>query len=171
MITIQRADPADYKLLSKMGRITFLESHSHSAPEKDITGYVTGRYNEATMLAELEDPANIYHIIYAHHQPAGYSKIIFNTAHPEISIKNICKLERIYLLKEFYGSKLAAELFSFNRQLAKENRQSGFWLYTWKENERAIRFYTKQGFKIVGSFDFKISETHSNPNHLMLLEF
>jgi ribosomal protein S18 acetylase RimI-like enzyme len=45
------------------------------------------------------------------------------------------------------------------------------WLYTWTGNERAVSFYLKAGFKIIGSHNFKISATHSNPNHRMLLEF
>ena len=83
-------------------------------------------------------------------------------------MENITKLERIYLLKEFY---LGAELFEYNVRLAKENNQKGMWLFVWVENERAVNFYKKNGFVIIGSHDFKISETHSNPNHQMFLGF
>ena len=55
--------------------------------------------------------------------------------------------------------------------LAVFRRQTGIWLYTWKENPRAIRFYTRQGFRVAGGCDFPISKTHSNPNHLLWLEF
>jgi ribosomal protein S18 acetylase RimI-like enzyme len=83
----------------------------------------------------------------------------------------VTKLERLYLLKEFYGRNLGAELFNFNLNLSKEAGEKGLWLYVWKGNDRAIRFYQKQGFEIVGSHDFKISETHHNPNHQMFLKF
>jgi len=45
------------------------------------------------------------------------------------------------------------------------------WLFVWTENHKAINFYKKAGFKIVGQHDFQISATHSNPNHQMLLTF
>ena len=45
------------------------------------------------------------------------------------------------------------------------------WLYVWTENHRAVNFYNNLGFKIVGEYDFKIFETHSNPNHQMLLSY
>ena len=45
------------------------------------------------------------------------------------------------------------------------------WLFVWKENHRAINFYNKAGFKIFGSHDFKLSETHANPNHVMFLKY
>ena len=121
--------------------------------------------------AELEDEKNIYHIIYNNNTPAGFSKIILNQAHPLIPLQNVTKLERLYILKRYYNLKLGAKLFRFNLLLSKENQQSGMWLFVWKENSRAIRFYEKKGFKIIGSHDFKISERHSNPNHVMYLEY
>ncbi|MEO6707056.1 MAG: hypothetical protein ABIN04_14540, partial [Ginsengibacter sp.] len=69
-----------------------------------------------------------------------------------------------------YDLKLGYNLFEFNRNLARTNNQKGIWLFVWKENERAIRFYKKNGFEVIGNFDFKISETHSNPNYQMLLK-
>ena len=118
-----------------------------------------------------KETKNIYHIIYYASQPAGYSKIIFNNPYPNSELKNITKLERLYLVKEFYDLKLGAELFQFNSTMSKENNQSGIWLFVWKENLRAVKFYQKQGFEIIGSFDFKLSDNHSNPNYQMLLKY
>lgn len=80
-------------------------------------------------------------------------------------------MERLYLLKEFHDLKLGFELFQFNMALSNKNNQRGIWLYVWKQNSRAIDFYLKNGFLIIGSHNFKISATHSNPNHQMLLMF
>lgn len=80
-------------------------------------------------------------------------------------------MSRLYLLKEFFGLNLGKELFNFNLNLSKENNQQGIWLAVWIENKRAINFYHKMGFQKVGSFDFEISKTHYNPNHILYLEF
>jgi diamine N-acetyltransferase len=116
---------------------------------------VTEKYNENIFKEELSDAKNIYHIIYYVNNPAGYSKIIFDTSYPNSKIKNIAKLERLYLLKEFYNLKLGSALFHCNIDLSKRNHQIGMWLYVWKENERAVNFYKKNGFVIIGSHDFK----------------
>lgn len=171
MNSIVRATGEDAFLLSEIARRTFIESHGHSASLEDINAYVAEKYNPDILLRELSDPGNIYHIIYANDQAAGYAKIILNCPYPESKLKNITKLERIYLLKEFYGLNLGSELFDFNIGLIRTQGQAGVWLFVWKENQRAINFYLKHGFTIIGSYDFKISETHSNPNHQMLLRF
>jgi ribosomal protein S18 acetylase RimI-like enzyme len=158
-------------VLADISRRSFIESHGRSASKEDIDQFVNERYNHDEVAGELSDPANIYHMIYHNDQPAGFSKIIYNSSYKNIPQQNVTKLERIYLIKEFYGMNLGAELFDFNLQLSRDNNQAGMWLYVWIENERAISFYLKRGFKIVGSGDFRISPTHSNPNHIMFLQY
>lgn len=171
MNLIVKAREEDFQLLADIGRTSFIESHGSSASTADINEYVNKKYNYEEFKKEISDPGNIYHIIFHNKQPAGYSKIVFNVPQTNIPLQNITKLERIYLLKEFYSLKLGYELFTFNIELSKINNQAGMWLFVWKENHRAVSFYKKAGFKVVGSYDFKITETHSNPNHQMFLKY
>jgi len=171
MISIVKASEKDFQLLSEIAKLTFLESHGHSANPEDINIYVTENYNHDAFREELSDEKNIYYIIYHDNRIAGYSKIIFDSPYSNSQIKNIAKLERFYLLKEFYDLKLGLKLFQFNTELSKANNQLGIWLCVWKENKRAVNFYKRVGFAVIGSHDFKISETHSNPNHQMFLKF
>lgn len=171
MTTIIKATTNEATLLADIGKKTFVESHGNSASAADIGSYVSGKFSFDIIKEELSNAKNILHIIYYKGQPAGYSKIIFNTPHPNIAAQNITKLERLYLLKEFYNLKLGLMLFEFIVDLSKKSGQAGTWLYVWKENKRAVNFYKKAGFVIVGHTDFKISETHSNPNFHMYLEY
>lgn len=171
MTSIVKAKVNCYQLLADIGRTSFIESHRSSAAQCDIETYVSKNYDKDVIKAELSDPKNIYHVIYYDEKPAGYSKIIFNAPNSNILKDNVTKLERLYLLENFYGLKAGYELLNFNIELSRKNNQSGMWLFVWKENHRAVNFYKKTGFKIVGSYDFKITESHSNPNHQMLLEY
>lgn len=169
MISIAKAKPEDNQLLARIGRETFLQSHGHSGPEKDILQYVDRNFTPAVFEKELHDPGNLYHIIYHHNHPAGYSKLTVDAAHPNIPIEYTSKLERIYLLREFHSRGMGHRLFQWNLGLSREHGQHGIWLFVWKENTRAVEFYIREGFRIVGSYDFRISDTHANPNHQMLL--
>ena len=171
MTSITRPQKEDIPLLAEMGKASFIESHGHSAGAEDINKYVDEKYTRDAFADELNDLKHVYYIINCNQQPAGYSKIIFNATHFNIPIENATKLERLYLLKEFYGLKLGRELLQYNIELSRQNGQAGMWLFVWKENHRAFNFYLKAGFKVVGSHDFKITETHSNPNYQMLLQY
>src|SRR5438105_782648 len=131
MISIIKAQETDAPLLTRIGKQSFVESHGRSATETVIDEYVSEKFNLEVMHQELRELNNIYHIIYHNEQPAGYSKIIFDAVHPNISLPHVTKLERLYLLEDFYELKLGAELLQFNIDLSKENQQAGMWLFVW----------------------------------------
>jgi ribosomal protein S18 acetylase RimI-like enzyme len=168
---ITKATSKDAKQLALVAKEAFLTAHGHSASKEDIANYVGANFSEENFTEELSDSDNQYYIIYYKETIAGYSKITLNTPNKEISSQNAMYMSRLYLLKEFYGLNLGKELFDFNIALSKKYKQQGIWLAVWVENERAINFYSKRGFSIVGKSDFKISETHTNPNHIMYLEY
>ncbi len=171
MIEIQKASPNDAALISTIAKITFIESHGHSASEKNICSYIDAHYSVEAINKELADEKNNYHLIYFNQKLAGFSNIIYNSSNPKIDEKALTKLDRIYILKEFYGLQLGAALFEFNLRLSVEAGQKGMWLYVWTENQRAVGFYKKAGFEIIANTSFKISEDHSNPNYWMYKKY
>ena len=169
MISIRPATLHDAPLLAQIAPQAHMESHGHSAKAEDHEVYIATKLSVDAFFNELSQPENIYHLIYADARPAGYSKIIFNANHPEIADQPVTKLERLYLLKEFYGIDAGKALFDHNVLLSRQHHQLGMWLHVWKENHRALAFYQKQGFKIIGHYNFEVSPTHFNPNHVMYL--
>ncbi|WP_232829240.1 GNAT family N-acetyltransferase [Aureibaculum luteum] len=171
MIKIVKASIEHSELIAEIGKKSFLESHGNSASAEDINSFVSKTYNTKNISKEFENTKIQYHIIYFNNKAAGFSKIQLNTPNKDINELYVTKLDRLYLLKEFYGQKLGTKLFDFIIQLSKNQNQKGIWLAVWEENLRAIHFYTKIGFKIIGKYNFKISETRSNPNHIMFLKY
>lgn len=171
MLEIVTATVKDSALIAKIGAQSFIESHGASASEKDILNYVASKFTVEQIENEFSDANAVYKLAVYNNEIAGYSKLILNCPNTAITKKTVCKLERIYILESFLDKKIGQPLFDLNLQLAKDNHQKGMWLYVWTGNPRALRFYEKQGFKIAAETFFKISETHSNPNYWLLLEW
>lgn len=171
MISFIRAAEKDAATIVNIGKVSVKDAHLGSCPEEILDAYLSNHYNNEAIQKELAGLNNIYTIITYNDQPAGFSKIIFNAPHPAIDRNNTTKLDRIYLLKEFQGARLGYELLQHNITLAKNNDQSGIWLYTWVGNKKAIEFYTKTGFSVIGSHDFHVAQEYYNANHHMLLDF
>jgi ribosomal protein S18 acetylase RimI-like enzyme len=171
MISLRRLTVADAAMLSEIGGISLIESHGHSAPAEIMHAYRSKAFTEEACRQELLDEANIFHAIFYKGEPAGYSKIVFHCPHPVVSLNPVTKMERLYLLKEFYALKLGQQLMQNAVDLSKAAGEKGMWLNVWKGNERALRFYWKQGFETVGESEFVLTETHSNPNWVMLLKY
>ena len=171
MNEIIKAGVEDATLLSHLGTQTFRESHGHSAAEEDIEGYIERRLSPDALATELGDPSNHFYICLIDGMPAGYVKFIPDCGHPELELVHITKLERLYILRDYYGSGIGQRLLDQAIECSKSSDQSGMWLYAWTENHRAVAFYVRNGFRIVGHYDFEISPTHSNPNHRMFLDY
>jgi diamine N-acetyltransferase len=171
MISIIKATEKDNHTIVSIGKISVAESHRGSCSAEDMNEFLERTYNSDAIKEELNDENNIYYLIHYNNKPVGFSKIILNVQHPNIIAENVAKLDRIYLLKEFYGLKLGLELLNFNIDLSRNNKQSGIWLYTWIENKRAIDFYLKAGFAIIGSHKFYVTKTHYDVSHQLFLNF
>lgn len=171
MISIIKAREEDNKVIVSIGQNSVAEAHKGSCPQEDLDAYIAANYNDAAIKSELNNSTNIYHILYYHDKAVGFSKIILNAQHNNIKLENAAKLDRIYLLNDYQGLKLGFELLKHNVDFAKNNGQTAIWLYTWTGNSKAINFYNKFGFEVVGSHNFYVTPTSSNLNHQMLLSF
>lgn len=171
MISLRRLTPDDAALLADMGGKSLLESHGHSAPAETMQAYVDKSFSTEACRTELSDHGNLFTGIFYGDELAGYFKIILNIPHPAVPLKPVTKLERLYLLKAFYGLKLGHRLLEEAIAISKQHNEKGMWLNVWKKNERAIHFYEKQGFVTVGESQFVLTETHANPNWVMLLTY
>lgn len=168
---IQPSHISELTALTELAKTTFLQSHGHCASEEEVASYVNENFTEVNFEKELGDANNVYHSLYLHDELVGYSKINLNYPFKAVTDASCAKMERLYLLDKTHGTGLGKAFFDFNIELTKAHQQSGVWLFVWVENHRAIRFYEKQGFEIVGEHDFRISDRHYNPNHQMLLKF
>ncbi|WP_299061409.1 GNAT family N-acetyltransferase [uncultured Polaribacter sp.] len=171
MISIKKASIKDIKALSIVAQKAFFEPHQKAIPKEIMEAYIDDSFNEENLIKEINNKEFEYHLIFKNDVLVGYSKIIINYKNENIKETNVTKMERLYLLKEFYGLGLGKQLFAYNLKLAKQQNQKGIWLYVWIKNYKAIHFYKNAGFKKIASYHFPISKTETRPNDVLYLEF
>lgn len=171
MISLVPLTPADAEMLSKVGGDSLLQSHGHSAPAEVMQAYVDNNFNVEACRAELSDKTNNFYAVFYNGAPAGYFKTTHHVPHQLVDTQAVTKLSRLYVLNQYFNHKLGQPLLHKAIEISKAAGDRGMWLNVWKENPRAIRFYEKQGFKIVGESLFVLTETHANPNWVMLLRY
>ena len=171
MIEIKKATDKDIKTLSIVSSKAFYVPHKDVIPKDIMVNYIRTNFNEENLLKEISNPEFQYYLLYKNDVLAGFSKIIINSKNIHIKEENVTKMERLYLLEEFYGTGLGQQLFDYILKLAKQQNQKGIWLYVWIKNYRAIDFYKKVGFKKIADYYFPISETETRINDVLYLEF
>jgi len=171
MTNIHRADKKDAQAILDIAIPSFLDAHGQSASKSEIEIYVQANFTLKAVQNELNTSENIFFIAAVQNYVCAYSKISLNQENENIRIKELVKLERMYVDPTSFGKGIARDLLLHNINFSKQNGQKGMWLHVWTENKRAISFYRKMGFEIVGNFDFKISDSHYNPNYVMYLAY
>ncbi|MAD96741.1 MAG: GNAT family N-acetyltransferase [Flavobacteriaceae bacterium] len=168
---IRKAQVADCKELSEVAIASFLPAHGHSSPKEDMDNYIQNNFSEGNLRKEIADSANEYQVLIYENNIVGYFKINPNLTTSFSEMTAITYMSRLYVLQEYYNFGFGKKLLQKAIEVSKIRGQEGMWLKVWVENQRAINFYKKMGFEIIGTSDFVISETHSNPNFVMLKKY
>ena len=89
---------------------------------------------------------------------SGYIKINEAPAQTDIHDAEALELERIYVSKEVQKNGFGSYLMEQTIAIAKQRKKKYIWLGVWAQNRKAISFYQKHGFSIIGTYEFVIGE-------------
>lgn len=132
--------------LQKIGRQTFSEAFAESNTEENLKTYLEESFNTDQLQKELSDPNSQFFMAYDQERAIGYLKINTGPAQTETKLQNSLEIQRIYVLKDYFGKAIGQLLFNKAIQIAKEQKADAIWLGVWEKNLRAIQFYKKNGF-------------------------
>ncbi len=136
-----------------MAARTFVAAFGPQNAESDIEAYVAGAFSERVQLAELSDPANT--ILIAEGEDgvaAGYAHLRSGSAPPCVAAERAVELVRIYADRP--GGGVGSALIAASLDIAKDEGADTVWLGVWEHNPRAVAFYERWGFRVVGTQEF-----------------
>jgi len=108
--------------------------------------YLSENFSINQLNIELNNENSEFYFATTNNTIIGYVKLNFGSSQTELKDKHTAEIERIYILKEFYGKKVGQVLCDKAIEIAKQKRVAFIWLGVWEENLRAINFYKKNGF-------------------------
>ena len=144
--TFHKASIQDLKQLQDISRVTFTEAFAESNSEENLRQFFEEKLNEEVLRKELMTPESIFYLAMQENKIAGFLKVNFAAAQTELQQEDGVELERIYILKAFYGKGLGQQLLDMAIRIAQQKNAKFLWLGVWEHNERALRFYQRNGF-------------------------
>ena len=158
-LEIRLAKKEDAPFIAFLGRITFTETFGHFFRDKqDLLDYYNLTFSVEKIENGIEKPNNVFWIAFVNRLPVGYAKLKLNSKSEFMESKNICQLQKIYVLKDFLSMRIGFELQNLLLKKSKELKFNKIWLSVLNSNERAINFYRKNGFEKIGNHDFQIGK-------------
>jgi ribosomal protein S18 acetylase RimI-like enzyme len=145
-ITISKVNFQRIDDLQKISQQTFIETFAESNTKENIKDYVNNNLSIAQLASELSLKNSQFYFAIHNSDVIGYLKLNLADAQTELKRENSIEIERIYILKDYHGKKVAKLLFETALTIANERNASFIWLGVWEHNPRAIHFYKKYGF-------------------------
>lgn len=163
---IRVATQADISDLVELGRSTFEEAFGADNDPDDLNNYLKVSFNPEVIAQAMFD-GSVFYLAQKDNQTVGYLKLNPNAKTSQTESLNALQLERIYVRQSFYGKGLGLDLLSFAIHHATQQNYEYIWLGVWQQNDRAIRFYLKNKFEVIGTKLFKIG-SRINEDFVML---
>lgn len=157
---MRMATPEDAESLASAARTFFRDTFGNANTAEDMEAYLADAFTGARMRAELSAPdSRVWLAISGEEEIAGYVHVRQNAVParaPLASPNRAAEIVRLYADRRWHGKGLGAALMQKGLETALDWDADVLWLGVWERNARAIAFYQKQGFEIVGEHDFML---------------
>jgi diamine N-acetyltransferase len=161
-VEVVQATADDAQLLSELGARTFRDTFAADNTEADMADYLATAFSRQVQADELAEAESLFLIARVDGAPAGYTRLRFGFA-PDCVTESVggtspVELRRFYADLHWIGRGVGPALMKTALELAETRGCDVAWLDVWEKNQRAISFYSKWGFSIVGDQTFLLGE-------------
>jgi diamine N-acetyltransferase len=153
-LTIRYATENDAALIADISRQTFYETFAPLNTKVDMDIFMNVQFTRGRLMLEVGQPENIFLLAYKDEEISGYVKLRDTKLPKGLDSKNAMEIARLYAMPAMIGKGVGKVLMQKSIDIALEKKKDTIWLGVWKENKKAIDFYTKWGFAIFGECDF-----------------
>jgi ribosomal protein S18 acetylase RimI-like enzyme len=137
---------------------TFALACPSTASPADISAFIDTHLTAQRLADYIADPQRHVAIAAAEGQPIGFTLLNFeppvDDVARQLTTASTAELSKIYVDPTHHGSAVAQALLDDAATRAREAGFAAVWLGTNQANERAQRFYEKNGFTRVGARRF-----------------
>jgi diamine N-acetyltransferase len=160
--TIRRASSADASALHTLAEQTFPLACPPGTSAEDVAAFVAEVLSEEAFRRYLDDPRYTVFLAEVDGEAVGYAMAI--DREPDVAIAGMLRhspaleLSKFYVLASHHGSLVAGALLAEVVGLARGLGSKSIWLGVNRFNERANRFYERNGFEVVGHREFVVGD-------------
>lgn len=158
---IRPARPDDAAALSELAALTFPLACPPDALPESIAEFIASTLTQAHFEGYLADPDRELFVADEEGALVGYTMLVHGEPYDSdvravVTARPATELSKVYVHPDHHGAGLAAQLVERSVAAAHARGAVVVWLGVNQQNERANRFYAKQGFERVGTKRFKV---------------
>lgn len=159
MATIRLAHPGDAAALADLAERTFREAFTVDNDPGDMELHCTESFSPEIQQQEIEDPDCVTIVAEVENELVAFAQVRLQAPKECVSAEHPSELYRFYVSSPWHGRGIAQEMMREVRAAAARSKSDCIWLGVWEHNPRALAFYRKHGFRIVGDHVFRLGDT------------
>ncbi|MDB4951615.1 MAG: GCN5-related N-acetyltransferase [Gemmatimonadetes bacterium] len=165
-VTIRAATVDDAAPLAALAERIFIDTYAPDTRAEDVAAFVAQAFGPEKQAAELADARSTYLVAEVDGRLAAYA-FLRRTVDPPFEVGPApLEVARFYVAHAWHGRGIAAALMDGVLREAALRGARTVWLFVWERNPRALAFYRKQGFTVVGRVQFLMG-TDLQDDHVM----
>ena len=158
MTSIRQAEERDAASLAELAERTFRDTFAHLNRAEDIDLHCRNSYRESIQAAEIRDPNRTTLVCDVRDGLIAFGQLRWGSAPPCVVATRPAEIQRFYVDGPWRGKGVAQALMASLLDIAMAGGADVTWLGVWERNPRAIAFYSKSGFAVVGEHVFVLGE-------------
>jgi ribosomal protein S18 acetylase RimI-like enzyme len=160
--SIRIATAADVEMLTELAWRTFHDAFAPMNSPENLEAYMKSNFSRQIISEQLADPRATFLIAEIEATPVAFAKLYKGDIPACVEGVAPIELERFYVDRQFHGKGVAQTLMEACFDSARESGHKTVYLGVWENNHRAIAFYRKCGFEVVGSHVFQMGDEAQN---------
>jgi diamine N-acetyltransferase len=166
LVRVQQGGREDATLLAEIGARTFRDAFGAENEPGDMNEYLASSFGPGIQMAEILEPGCAFLLAEVAGDAVGYARLRVRAAPPAIRGARPIEIVRFYSDTSWIGRGVGPALMVACVESGRELGCDVAWLDVWELNPRAIAFYRKWGFEVVGEAEFRLG---SDVQHDLLM--
>lgn len=158
MPTLRLALPGDAPSLAVLAERTFRDAFGTRNSPDNMDLHCANCFGPDIQLREIGERGLVTTLAEEAGRLVGFSQLRIARPSPAVKAKKPAELSRVYVTSEWQGRGVAQALM---HQAQADSVRAGcdrLWLGVWEHNPKAIAFYRKLGFEVVGTQAFMLGQ-------------
>lgn len=157
-MAIRAATLSDAACLAAFAERTFRETFAADNSAENMDLHCARRFSAEIQGQEISDPKMSTLLAEVGGELVGFAQLRPAQATACVKADRPAELHRIYVAGAWHGRGIAGELMRAVYAAAALAGSDCIWLGVWERNPRAIAFYRKCGFSVVGEHEFMLGQ-------------
>jgi len=153
-VSFRTARQSDALCLGVLGLQIFLDTYATEGIRATLAREALSQFSAEAIGALLQRPGTCFTVAERDGHLIGYAQLTFGATQalvqaPEDAAQ--AELDKLYVQRPFLGRGLGRALLEEAEALSAEQGAHVMWLTAWSGNDRARRFYARQGYRDLGA--------------------